>query len=243
MLIDLLVVSLVLFLGSFLQGASGFGFGLFAMSFLPFLFTVKDSTLLVVSLALITSLSIFMKVYKHIHIQTLLYLLAAAVVGRLGAFFILHNFGDMDVLKKLLGFVLIAMVVYIFMPKGSEEKRQKSSVLPLVLGFLGGFIGGLFVVGGPFFVFYFLIACKDKYAYTANLQAAFVVSNVVTVVMHGVSGDFNIDFIYYFLIGVVSVLLGTRFGMMWLEKLSQEHVKRIAGIIVGISGVNLILFS
>ncbi|MDA3128462.1 TSUP family transporter [Aliibacillus thermotolerans] len=102
MVLELLFIAFVLFIGSFLQGASGFGFGLFSMAFLPFMFTLKDSTLLVISLALVTAIMIFVKVRKHIEMRKLAYLLSAAIVGRIGAYFILHNFGEMDVLKKVL---------------------------------------------------------------------------------------------------------------------------------------------
>ncbi|WP_158737423.1 sulfite exporter TauE/SafE family protein [Alteribacillus sp. YIM 98480] len=244
MVFEMFIVFIVLFLGSFLQGASGFGFGLFAMSFLPFLFTLKDSTLLVVSLALVTSLSIFIKVYKHIHYRKLFFLLSAASLGRVGAFFILHHFGEMDILKKVLGFVLIGMVIYILMQKQKDETVEKDNVIfPIILGFVGGLIGGVFVVGGPFFVFYFMVACRDKYAYSANLQATFVVTSIVTVVMHGVSGDFSSEFLLYFLVGFVSVLAGTRLGMHWFDRLSQVHIKRIASFIVALAGLNLIFFS
>ncbi|MFB4165262.1 sulfite exporter TauE/SafE family protein [Alteribacillus sp. JSM 102045] len=244
MVFEVLIVFAVLLLGSFLQGASGFGFGLFAMSFLPFLFTVKDSTLLVVSLALVTSLSIFIKVYKHIDLSKLLYLLSAAMIGRVCAFFILHHYGEMDILKKVLGFVLIGMVIYILTRKQSEGTvRKEKPLLPITLGYLGGLIGGVFVVGGPFFVFYFMVACKDKYAYTANLQATFVITSVVTVVMHGFSGDFRSEFLIYFIVGVVSVIAGSRLGMKWFDRLSQANIKKIASAVVAIAGLNLIIFS
>lgn len=244
MILEILFIALILCIGSFLQGASGFGFGLFSMSFLPFMFTLKDSTLLVMSLTLVTATSIFMKVHKHIDFRKLFYLLSAAIVGRVGAYFILHHFGELDILKKVLGFVLIGMVIYIMLrPEPEDVIRKEKISLPIILGFIGGFIGGIFVVGGPFFVFYFLIACKDKYSYTANLQATFAITSTITIVLHGVSGDFSPHFPLYFIVGVVSVLIGTRFGMAWFDRLSRKKIQIFASILVAFAGLNLILFS
>ncbi len=244
MVLEILFIAIVLLIGSFLQGASGFGFGLFSMAFLPFMFTLKDSSLLVISLALVTATMIFIKVHKHIDLRKLSYLLSAAIVGRIGAYFILHHFGEMDVLKKVLGFVLIGMVVYIMLrPEPEDVIRKEKISVPIVLGFVGGFIGGIFVVGGPFFVFYYLIACKDKYTYTANLQATFAVTSIVTIVLHGVSGDFSPHFLLYFLVGVVSVLVGTRLGMAWFDRLSRKKIQTFASILVALAGLNLIFFS
>ncbi|MFZ4452862.1 sulfite exporter TauE/SafE family protein [Salibacterium aidingense] len=244
MLLTGVIVFIVLFIGSFIQGASGFGFGLFAMSFLPFLFTVKDSTLLVMALALVTCITIFLKVYKHIDFKKLGYLLTGAIVGRIGAYFVLHHYGEMDAMKKILGFVLIGMVVYILLQKNPQERKQaENPVFPIVIGGLGGFIGGVFVVGGPFFVFYLLMVCKDKYAYSANIQAVFVLSALVTLLLHGFSGDLHLELLVYFFIGFLSVIAGSRLGMMWFKRLSQENIKKLASIIVALAGLNLIIFA
>ncbi|SFE81442.1 sulfite exporter TauE/SafE family protein [Alteribacillus iranensis] len=245
MVLDIVFVFVILFIGSFLQGASGFGFGLFSMSFLPFMFTLKESTLLAVALAVVTSLTILAKVYKHLDYKALLLLLSSAIAGRVGAFFILHNFGEMDIMKKILGFVLIAMVIYILSSRNKKKVpyRKVMVALPIVMGFLGGLIGGIFMTGGPFFVFYLMIASRDKYSYTANLQATFLITGLVTVTLHGLGGDLNSQFLFYFLVGILGVITGSRLGMKWFERLSQDQIKKIASAAVAVAGINLILFS
>ncbi|MGY4691324.1 sulfite exporter TauE/SafE family protein [Salibacterium sp. K-3] len=244
MFIEIMVIIAVLLIASFIQGVSGFGFGLFAMSFLPFMFSVKDSTLLVMALAMVTCLTIFLKVYHHVDFRRLALLLIAAIAGRIGAYFVLHHFGEMDEMKKALGIVLIAMVFFILFQKNPEtDKRRDHPVLPLGMGLIGGFIGGVFVVGGPFFVFYFLMVCKDKYEYTANIQAVFLVTGILTLVMHGFSGDIHWNLLLYFSIGIISVIVGSRIGMNWFKRLSQENIRKLAAMIVALAALNLILFA
>lgn len=244
MIVEIIFVFIILFIGSFLQGASGFGFGLFSMSFLPFMFTLKESTLIAVALAVVASFTILVKVYKYVNYKALLLLLSAAISGRIVAFFVLHHFGELAIMKKILGFILIAMVVYILRSK--QEKReghQAMIVLAIVMGFLGGLIGGVFMTGGPFFVFYLMIASADKYSYTANLQATFFITGLVTVGLHGIGGDLDRQFLFYFIVGVVGVIVGSRLGMRWFEKLSQEQIKKLASAAVAIAGINLIFFT
>lgn len=150
MIIELVLVFLILFFGSFVQGVSGFGFGLIAMGFLPLMFTVKESTLLVVSLALVLSLSIALQLFKHIQWRTLIVILSAALVGRVGGFFVLHYYGDQDILKVFLGVFLIAVVIYLFRSKPPKPGTKVNGTwLPVILGLGGGLIGGIFAVGGP----------------------------------------------------------------------------------------------
>ncbi|MDQ0253068.1 putative membrane protein YfcA [Evansella vedderi] len=240
----MLFIFFILLFGSFIQGASGFGFGIIAMSFLPFLFTVKESTLLVVSLAFVLSVSIALQLWKHIKWKSLLVILSAAVVGRYVGFLILSHYGEMDILKTFLGIFLIAVVIYLFCSKGPKPgKKVNQTWLPITLGFFGGLIGGIFAVGGPFFVFYFLLIYHDnKYAYSANLQISFLVTALITIALHGINGDFSIDFLGSFLVGLASVLIGSRIGIRFFARLSQEKIKRFAAIVVAIAAANLILF-
>ncbi|QKS72424.1 sulfite exporter TauE/SafE family protein [Paenalkalicoccus suaedae] len=243
MLLELFFIFLILLAGSFIQGVSGFGFGLLAMSFLPLLFTVKDSTLLVVSLALIVSTSIAVQLYKHIKWRALLVMLAAAFVGRIGAFFILSNYGELPIMRDFLGAFLILVVIYLFFGKGlTRYVPRVTAPLAITLGALGGFVGGIYAVGGPFFVFLLMLMFKDdKYAYSANLQVTFVFTNTITVLLHALNGDFTSSWLLYFAVGVVTVLIGTRLGVACFTYVSQENTKRIAGVIVAIAAINFLL--
>ncbi|MDT8858885.1 sulfite exporter TauE/SafE family protein [Alkalihalobacillus sp. MEB130] len=244
MLLEFVFVFLILLFGSFIQGVSGFGFGLLAMGFLPLLFTVKESTLLVVSLAFVLSVSIAAQLYKHIQWRSLIVILSAALVGRVGGFFVLNSYGEEDILKVFLGIFLMGVVMYLFCSKPPKPDAAKvnGTWLPIALGFCGGLVGGVFAVGGPFFVFYFLLVFhSNKYAYSANLQVTFVMTAMITIVMHGVNGDFSWEFFGYFLVGLVSVLIGSRIGVHFFAKLSQANIKKIAAVVVAIAAVNLVL--
>lgn len=241
---ELIIILVIILIGSFIQGVSGFGFGLFAMGFLPFFFTVKESALFVMSLAAIVSAYIIVKNYKHIVIKSLLIILAASLIGRIISFFILNAYGEMDFMKKVLGFFLITMVIYLFFNnKEPSEALLKKPIIPILFGFMGGLIGGIFAVGGPFFVFYFLLVFNDKYKYSTNLQAVFLVNNSFSLILHAFNGDFNSDFLVYFLAGVVMVFAGTALGLKMFDKLPREMIKKFAMCVVFLAGVNLIIFS
>ncbi|CAM3883919.1 sulfite exporter TauE/SafE family protein [Alkalicoccus chagannorensis] len=243
MVIEISIVFFILLIGAFIQGVSGFGFGLFAMSFLPLLFTVKESTLLVMSLSLFVAASIFFQMRGHIQWRLLIVLFSAAFVGRIGAFFVLSNYGELDIMRDFLGIFLLLVVLYLFFGAGKAAGiRSRSPWIPIIFGFLGGFIGGIFAVGGPFFVFYLmLLFADDKYAYSANLQLTFLFTNGMTVLLHGASGDFDPDFLWFFLVGIGTVFLGTRLGVACFRHLSPKAIRITAGIVICLAAINLLL--
>ncbi|TVP82648.1 MAG: sulfite exporter TauE/SafE family protein [Alkalicoccus sp.] len=241
-MIELLIVFLVLLAGSFIQGVSGFGFGLIAMSFLPLMFTVIESTLLVMSLSLFVAASIAVQMWKHVRWKSLVVLLSAAFFGRIGAFYVLSTYGELDIMRDFLGVFLLLIVVYLFYGANKMQKIGSTAIwIPILAGLLGGFVGGVFAIGGPFFVFFLMLAfADDKYAYSANLQITFFFTNLMTVTLHGVNGDYNMDFLLYFLVGIVTVLIGTRLGVACLRRISQENMRRLAGAVVALAAINLI---
>lgn len=241
---EFILIIMIILIGSFIQGVSGFGFGLFAMGFLPIFFTVKESSLFVMSLALVVSACIIIRNYKHIIIKSLLIMAAASLSGRVISFFILNAYGEMDVMKKILGVFLIAMVVYLLLNnKEPSPELLKKPTIPIIFGFLGGLVGGIFAVGGPFFVFYFLLVFKDKYKYSTNLQAIFFMNNGFSLVLHGFNGDFDASFFVYFLVGVVTVIIGTTLGLKMFDKLPREMIRNFAMGVVLLAGLNLLIFS
>ncbi|GAA0364069.1 putative membrane protein YfcA [Bacillus horti] len=241
---ELIFVIGIFIIGSFVQGASGFGFGLVAMGMLPIMFSLKDSTLLVMSLTLILSLNILSKIYKYIEWRSLFIILSGAFVGRLMAFFFLTTYGEMDFLKKWLGVFLVLLVLYLFFKKDRQVSEVwMKPIVPVLLGSLGGFIGGVFAVGGPFFVFYFLLLYQDKRKYNANLQATFFLTSLFTLILHGSHGDINTSFYLYFIVGIGSVFLGSTLGLKWFDRLPQALIKKLAMSLVLLAALNLILFN
>jgi uncharacterized protein len=238
---DLVVIFIIVLLGSIIQGASGFGFGLVVMGILPLMLSVKDSTLLTMSLVVVMTLTILSKLYKYIELKRMLIIVASALFARIFSFLFLNKYGEMDSLKQWLGVFLILLVLYLLFSKKKKEKPVITTPLfPIVLGMLGGFIGGIFAVGGPFFVFYFLMIYEDKRKYNANLQASFLITSFFTIIIHGVNGDFDSSFPLYFISGLVSVFIGTYIGLKLFEKLSNELIKKIALIMVTVAACILI---
>ncbi|PYZ96536.1 hypothetical protein CR205_12540 [Alteribacter lacisalsi] len=243
MILEILFLFAIVLVGGFVQGVSGFGLGLVVMGFLPFLFTVKESALLVMVLLLAASLSVLVRTWRHVELKALAGIGAAALAGRVAAFFVLTSYGDLDVMRLWLGLFLIAMVTYMFISSRRKTKpdARPGPALTIGLGTAGGFIGGVFAVGGPFFVFYFLMLYKDKFKYNANMQAVVVVTCIFSLVLHGAGGDFDASFTYYVAAGILATLIGTGLGLKWFEKLSNERIRTFAMVLVLIAGINLIV--
>ena len=242
---EIIIIFFILFLGSFIQGSSGFGFGLVSMGILSIFLTVKDSMLIILALTVIMSLGILIKLWKYILWRDIVPILASAIVGRVLAFLFVVYFGESDFIRIWLAFVLIGMVVYLYLNRKSSDptKHSKKRMVGLFAGGVGGFVGGVFAIGGPFFVVYFITSYQDKRYYNANLQLTFILLNVLTLFAHGLNGDLSYPFYFYFLIGIIVVWIGVNLGLRLFDRLSRKVIQNIAYTIILIAGINLFIVS
>lgn len=245
--LEWILIALVLLVGSFCQGATGFGFGLIAMGLLSMVMSVTDSLLLNTALTSFLTLIILHKYWRYIDVKPLLYsLLPAALVGRVSAYFFLHAYGGTDWIRKVLGLFLIGMVLFLIWQKRREtitgtKLDWSSPVLGAVAGLAAGWIGGVFGVGGPFLVMYFLARFDDKERYTANLQAVFLLLSVITLTAHGLGGDFTGTLALYIALGLPLIGIGTYAGMRLFDRLPMQRLHYVIYSIILFAGVNALI--
>ena len=95
---------------------------------------------------------------------------------------------DEAVLSKIMGTVLLVLAVY-FIFFSSKVHLKAGLVSGLAAGAVSGFCGGLFNIGGPPMVAYFLSVTDDKEKYNATLQMFFTINTVSVFLIHVVSGS------------------------------------------------------
>lgn len=181
---ELSMILVFLFIGSFCQATTGFGFGLICIGLLTIFLSVKECLLIINTLTIVMSFLILWRYRTYIRLKSLvIWLLPAAIAGRTLAFVSLKFFGEMDWAKKALGLFLLLMVVYLILQKRrsrdqTQDLRWERPGFAMGSGLLAGFIGGAFAGGGPFLVVYFLMKYADKKYYIANLQVVFFLQSI-----------------------------------------------------------------
>ncbi len=122
--------------------------------------------------------------------------------------------------------------------------QGEKKVSQIGLGFAAGLIGGVFGLGGPFIVLYFLLFYPTKkFSYIVSVQAVTTVASLFSISIHAANGDFYPSFFTYFLIGLVAVILGTNLGLRLFERVNAKLVKRITIVLITLSAINIILFA
>lgn len=242
---QLLLLMLMSCGAAFVQRVSGFGFGIFIMTVLPYLLpTYGEATTLSGLLAMVTSVLIVARTWRHICWRKLLPILVTFLVV---SFFAVRFVAYADpstssgqalegILRKMLGGVLIFAAVWFLWLK---ERVKLPTTLPVQVGMgtLSGMMGGLFGMQGPPAVLYFVQTNQTKEAYIAMAQTYFLVGNAAMTLFRAHCGLLTTDVLTGWCWAVPAVIVGTWIGSVAFKHISLPRLRMLIYVYMAISGV------
>ena len=237
----LLLIALVALGAGYTQSVTGFGFGIFAMIFLPSLLLYTEANVLSSILSALTSLTVLIVMRKKVSWKNLVFpVLGGILTNYLAVRFVGSTKNDTLIL--LLGIALLILSVYFFFFSG-KIKIRPTPYAGLIAGLISGAMNGLFAIGGPPVVIYFVHSEKDTDRYLATISAYFVLSGAVTVSMKAASGFVTQNVLLGLLFGVFGMLAGSLLGKLTRTKIKPSMIKKAVYGVMAASGlINIISF-
>ena len=219
----LILVFAASLLGSAIQAASGFGYGVFVMSVLPFILPYNEALCMTGIVAAFTSAAIALKHRQHVRLRLILLpLLGYFVASSVGTYF-LKSQPD-GALKRILGGFLIALAIYLM--RFNDKVRVRTDALTgIAAGGLSGVMGSLFSMSGPPIVIYMLAAATTTSAYIASIQIYFVCTSVYISFARLLGGMMGRNVAVYAGVGILGALLGARVGHTIFRRMSAERLR------------------
>lgn len=235
-----ILIFLLAFGGSYIQRVSGFGFGIFVMTALPYLMpSFGEATALSGLMAIVCALIPAYTHRKYVPWKKLLVILAVFLIVSFFSVRLLTCINGNSI-KRILGVVLILVSIYFFVTSGNL--RMKPSIpVQASMGALSGIMGGLFAMQGPPAVIYFTSATETKEEYIAISQWYFLIGNLFMTAFRFGNGFVTPAVGYGFLAGVPAVLLGLNLGSRTSRKLPVAVIRKVIYAVLAISGIIALL--
>ena len=229
------MVALIALCSSFVQSVTGFAFGIISMIFLPILMPYTEANALSPMLSMLTSLTVAIAMRKSISYKNLIFTLLGCAVSTYAAVEFIKTQAN-DTLILLLGIALVLLSVYFFF------FSDKIRIVPtwytgLLVGLISGAMDGLFSIGGPPVVIYYMQSEKSFDRYLATLSAFFVASGVITTVTKAAAGFVTENVLICFAAGVVGMLIGSLAGKLTRDKIKPNIIRKAVYAVMAISGI------
>lgn len=221
--------------GNFIQRVTGFGYGIFVMMFFPYLLSYGEASALAGMISATTSTVTAFTLRKHIAWKNIFAPFFSCTITSYLAIQFMSEQAD-STLKLLLGGMLIVLSIYFIFFSG------KISIKPtlfagLVAGALSGVMSGLFAMGGPPMVIYFMSSTDDMREYLATIQTYFALSNIYTATVKAFSGFITPQVLIFYVIAVISAVIGMLIGQRVFNRCKPQVLKKIIYGFMACSGV------
>jgi uncharacterized protein len=223
---------------SFVMGLAGFGIGLVALAFLPFVMAPATAVVLMTVYALASALGILIPIRRDVVAPRLVDLLIGTVAGAPLGVWVIATLSP-GALRRLIGLVLVAIVLLELL--GTLPRRLPDRRWGLLAGFLAGVIGAAAGTPGPPVVLYATTQEWSPRTIKANLQAFFIVNETVVLIGYWWAGLVTPE-VGRFAIGfALPALAGVVLGVVIGNRIDRERFRRIVFTILFVSGVVLLL--
>lgn len=225
--------------GFFVKGLCGFINGLVFTTILSF--TTDNVNISPVSLLISHPSNLIMawKNRKRINWKLCAGLTALVVLGNIPGVFLLKIAGA-EIIKVILGFVIIYLSVEMYLNEKRQIKKKSSRLAFGIVGVIAGLVAGIYGVGALLGV-YVNIITNDTKEFKANACVVFFVSDSFRLGLYIATGIVTWDIMKLSVFLIPFMLLSLYLGMKFSNYLNEKVVRRIVILMLIISGAALII--
>lgn len=227
---------------SFVQRTTGFGFGIFIMTALPFLMpSYAEAVTLSGVLSLTSSTVVMIRYIKYVSWKRLLPILAVFFLTSTLAIFMLEKI-EGKTMRMILGAILILVSIYFcFFKEKLQQMIRPTAQWQIGSGTLSGIMGGLFGMQGPPVVLYLINSEEDKNHYMGMIQTYAVLTNVIMLTVRVCNGFFTPAVGTAYLYSLGGLAIGVLAGNLAFRLLSNRIFTYIVYAYIGVSGMIILL--
>lgn len=229
---------------SFVQRTTGFGFGIFIMTVLPFLMpSYAEAVTLSGILSLTSSAVVMLKYRKYVNWKRLLPILATFFLMSSLAIVMLERI-EGRTMRMILGAILIAVSMYFsFFKERLQKLIRPTKGWLLGTGAVSGVMGGLFGMQGPPVVLYLVNSEPDKNHYMGMIQTYAVLTNVIMFAVRAYNGHVTPAVGMTYLYSCGGLAIGVLAGSWAFKRIPNKLFTYVVYAYIGISGMIILCTS
>ena len=229
---------IAVFIGGFVQGCIGFGFGMIGLPILLFFFAASIIVPLIAMLGIVNNLYVLYHCRRDVRPWLVLGLWAGAAIGMPPGVFFLKTL-DGPAIKIFVG-VLMVILAAIMISGWQRPVKQLGRAAPPV-GILSGFLGGSTSLAGPPVILFLANQSIPKNQFRATLVAYFAGLAVYAIFMFYLNDLLVRDHLKMWLVYLPLVFLGTATGVRLGDRIPETPFRRLVMLCAGAMGLLLVI--
>ena len=232
------VGAIVIAAASFVQGLAGFGIGLVSLAFLPFLMEPATAVVLMTVYTVVFTVVIFFPLRRDFTLHGMHELVVGTIVATPAGVWLLAGLPP-DVLKRLIGLVLLAIVALEWL--GLYPARLRGRGWGFGAGLMAGLIGGAVGTPGPPVILYAATQDWSPRTVKANIQAFLIVNQALILIGYWWAGLLGREVWRLTAVYAAPAASGVAAGMLLFTRLDRVRFRRVVFVVLFVSGLVLLL--
>jgi hypothetical protein len=232
------LIAALVFLASFLQSLSGFGFAIVVMPVLTLMLGLQTAAPLVALTALTVYVINVTRFRRAINGGEVLRLGLASALGVPIGIWALANL-DPALVKQALGLVLILFALYSLARPTVAWMPSPRWVYPA--GFIAGCLAGAYNTPGPPAILYGRLRQWPRDEFRAGLQTLFLVNGLLVVSSHLLAGHLTTQVLTYCLYTVPALILGIFLASRIDSRVDRGRFRTLVTVMILLLGLSLVL--
>lgn len=229
----LLFLTFALLIAGFVQGLSGFGFGLVSMSLIPLATNIKEAAAISTIFSLLATITTFARHYREYDWRKGFGFLVSVCVGVPVGVFFLEKASE-PVLIKVLGAMMLLLAAREFLLRAQPKSIPQPLVVPL--GLFSGALSGAFNLGGIPSAAYAYSNPWTRGQIMAFLQVMITLSCALRIGFYGKFGYFRDVSPLWALLMITPVYCAIWLGHLVLERIHPKHMKQGVFTFIAMAG-------
>jgi hypothetical protein len=223
-------------LAGIIQGVTGFGSGIVLMMVLPMMFALPQSAGIssAICICLCAQMVYMYRKYvnfKKIILPSILYLIVCSIAIRFSTIV------DQVLMKKVFGIFLIVLAIYYLFINKNNDRKKIGIALSIFCIVVSALCDGLFGIGGPLMVMYFLSTTHNTHEYLVTIQTFLCINCVYNTIFRICNGILLPEHLLYIGIGIIGIIIGGFIANKLVDKLDGVLIRKLIYIMIGISGI------
>jgi uncharacterized membrane protein YfcA len=225
-------------IASFVQGFTGFGGGIVAVSLLSLLYTVLEATALTNVCAVALTCGILWQLRRHVAWRMVWPLLAGqACTLPLGVWFL--SSADDELARRVMGVLVIGFAGLSLLGRNRRLGGPLRPAPAVGVGATSGVMNGAFCMGGPPLIAYIYSRDMSRDALKATIQVCFVFNSVYRLAVAGGVGHITVPTLISAAFVLPAILIASGAGMALSRRVSTEPFRRMAWVVFAVLGAVL----
>lgn len=222
------------------QGVTGFGGGIVSMLIFPHFFGIPLGAGISVSLGIAFCASVVIRYRKDVNVK--MAVLPAILFNIVCSIAITCvTVVEPTAIKRFFGVFLLLLAFYYLFINKNVQNRKLSVGASLLCIVVSAVCDGMFGIGGPLMVLYFMSMTKSTHEYLGTMQLFFWCCSLYNTVFRFYKGILLPEHLVYIAFGVIGILIGSFIAAKIVDRLNVETMRKLVYAMIGVSGVvNLI---